>query len=82
MHDISFKGFGREVTINRADGQGLEAQLFGITTSSPDHKFKVLKDVMIISGDLVTPPSGVDTFKWIEETLTPDVLNSDKISKF
>ncbi|NYT85620.1 ABC transporter substrate-binding protein [Pollutimonas harenae] len=82
MHDITFKGFGREVTINRPDGQGLEAQLFGITTSSPDHSFKVLKDMMIIPAELVTPPSGVNTFDWIEKNLTPDVLNSDKLATF
>ncbi|AEC20129.1 extracellular ligand-binding receptor [Pusillimonas sp. T7-7] len=82
MHDVSFKGYGREVTINRPDGQALEAQLFGVTTSSPDHSFKVLKDMMIIPAELVTPPSGVNTFDWIEKNLTPDVLNSDKLTTF
>ncbi len=31
MHDVTFKGYGREVKLHRADGQGLEAQLFGVT---------------------------------------------------
>jgi len=82
MHNITYKGFGREITINRADGQALEAQLFGITTSSPDHSFKVLKDMMIVPAELVTPPAGMNTFKWIEEELTPDVLESDKLTSF
>ncbi|WP_439650431.1 ABC transporter substrate-binding protein [Pollutimonas nitritireducens] len=82
MHDISFKGYGREVTINRPDGQGLEAQLFGITTSSKDHSFKVLKNMMIIPAELVTPPAGVNTFEWIEKNLTADVLKSDKLATF
>lgn len=82
MHNITFKGFGRELTINRKDGQALEAQLFGISTSSPDHNFKVLKDIMIIPGELVTPPEGMNSFKWIEEHLTPDILNSDKLKTF
>lgn len=82
MHDVSFKGYGREVTINRPDGQALEAQLFGVTTSSPDHSFKVLKDMMIVPAELVTPPSGVNTFDWIEKNLTPEVLNSDKLTTF
>ncbi len=82
MHDITFKGYGREITLNRPDGQSLEAQLFGVTTSSPDHSFKVLKDIMIVPGELVTPPSGVNSFDWIEKNLTPDVLNSDKLATF
>ncbi|PLC51772.1 branched-chain amino acid ABC transporter substrate-binding protein [Pollutimonas subterranea] len=82
MHDVSFKGYGREVTINRPDGQGLEAQLFGITTSSADHPFKVLKDIMIVPADLVTPPAGVNTFDWIEKNLNADVLKSDKLTTF
>ena len=82
MHDIKFKGYGREITLNRPDGQSLEAQLFGVTTSSPDHSFKVLKDIMIVPGELVTPPSGVNSFDWIEKNLTPDVLNSDKLATF
>src|SRR5690606_3162399 len=50
MHDVSFKGFGREISIALPDGQGLEAPLFGITTKSDAHSFKVLKDMMLVPG--------------------------------
>src|SRR5699024_4628976 len=32
LHDIEFSAFGRDIKIDRVDGQGLEAQLFGVTT--------------------------------------------------
>lgn len=82
MHDIKFKGFGREVVIDRPDGQGVEAQMFGVTAASGDYPFKVLKDMVIIPGELVTPPNGVDTFEWIEKNVGPDMLESTTIKTF
>ncbi len=82
MHHVTFKGFGREVTIDRDDGQGIEAQLFGVTTASDKYPFKVLKDMMIVPGELVTPPNGQDTFEWIDKNVGPDMLKSDTLKSF
>ena len=53
MHDVNFKGYGREVKMQRADGQGLEAQLFGVTRKSDKYPFKVLADITIVPAELV-----------------------------
>lgn len=82
MHDITFKGFGREVKIQRPDGQGVEAQLFGITAKSDQYPFKVMKDITIIPGEMVTPPSGANSIEWINKSITPDVLKSDQIKTY
>ncbi len=82
MHDITFKGFGREVKLNRPDGQGLEAQLFGITKKSDKYPFKVLEDITIIPAELVTPPVTATSIDWINTTLTPDVLKSADIKTY
>lgn len=82
LHDITFSAFGRDVEMHRADGQALEAQLFGVTKKSDDYPFKVLDQMMIIPADLVTAPVGESSFDWIEKNLTSDVLNSDKLTTF
>ena len=82
MHDIQFKGYGREVKIQRPDGQGIEAQLFGVTTKSAQYPFKVLKDITIIPGEMVTPPSGANSLEWINKSVTPDLLKSDQIKTY
>lgn len=82
MHDITFKGFGREVKLNRPDGQALEAQLFGITKKSDKYPFKVLEDITIIPAELVTPPVTATSIDWINNTLTPDVLKSADIKSY
>ncbi len=82
MHDITFKGFGRDVKMHRADGQALEAQLFGVTKKSDKFGFKVLDNMMIIPAELVTPPSGQSSFDWIEKSLTTDVLKDESIKAF
>ncbi len=82
MHDISFKGYGREIQMHRADGQGLEAQLFGITKKSDKYPFKVLDNITIIPAELVTPPVTATSVDWINNTLTADVLKSDKIKTY
>lgn len=79
MHDVTFKGYGRDIQMHRADGQALEAQLFGITKKSDKYPFKVLENIMIVPAELVTPPVTDTSFDWIKNSLTPDVLNSDTI---
>jgi len=74
---LEFRGLTAPVTIRPEDGQGLEDQLFGVTTSSPDYKFKILKDIMIVPAALVTTPPGQATPEWLK-TLTPAML--DKVS--
>ncbi|MCY1379214.1 hypothetical protein D9M69_669120 [compost metagenome] len=82
MHDVSFKGYGREVKMHRADGQGLEAQMFGVTRKSDKYPFKVLADITIIPAELVTPGVTDTSMEWIEKSLTPEVLKSDQIKVF
>jgi len=82
MHDVSFKGYGREVKMHRADGQALEAQLFGVTKKSDKYPFKVLADITIVPAELVTPGVTDTSMAWIEKSLTPDVLKSDQIKVF
>ncbi|AWB32991.1 ABC transporter substrate-binding protein [Orrella marina] len=82
MHDIKFKGFGREVVIDRSDGQAVEAQLFGVTKASDQYPFKVLDNMMIIPGNLVLPPVGKNSLEWIEKEFNPDVINDPGIVSF
>ncbi len=74
---LTFRGLTSEVTIRPEDGQGLEEQLFGMTTSSPDYDFKVLKDVMIVAPGPVTTPPGQHTPEWLK-TVTPAILDAVK----
>jgi branched-chain amino acid transport system substrate-binding protein len=82
MHDVTFKGYGREVKMHRADGQGLEAQLFGVTKKSDKYPFKVLADITIVPAELVTPGVADTSMEWIDKSLTPDVLKSDQIKAY
>lgn len=82
MHDVTFKGYGREVKMQRADGQGLEAQLFGVTKKSDKYPFKVLADITIVPAELVTPGVSDTSMEWIDKSLTPDVLKSDQIKVY
>lgn len=82
MHDVKFKGYGREVVINRPDGQGLEAQLFGITKKSDAYPFKVLDKMMIIPAELVTPPAGENSMEWIAKKFDPKVIDDASIKSF
>ncbi|MGS1009180.1 ABC transporter substrate-binding protein [Achromobacter anxifer] len=82
MHDVTFKGYGRDVKMQRADGQGLEAQLFGVTKKSDKYPFKVLADITIVPAELVTPGVSDTSMEWIDKSLTPDVLKSDQIKVY
>lgn len=82
MHDVSFKGFGRPVRIHRADGQGLEAQLFGVTKKSDKYPFKVLSNITIVPAELVTPGVSDTSMDWIANKLDSSTLKSDTIQVF
>lgn len=81
MHDITFKGFGREITINRADGQGYEAQLFGITKKVDDYPFMVLDNMTIYPGEPLTAPVGEQTHTWLK-TLDESILESEDYKSY
>ena len=82
MHDVKFKGFGREVVINRPDGQGIEAQMFGVTKKSDQYPFKVMDKIMIIPGELVIPPVGKNSLEWIATEFNPDIIKDPSIKSF
>lgn len=82
MHNIDFKGFGRELHMHRKDGQALEAQLLGITKTSSEFPFKVLGNMMIIPAELVTPPEGEGSLDWISKNVDQKLLDSDKLTTF
>ena len=71
---LEFRGLTSQIRIRPEDGQGLESQLFGITTSSPDYKFKVLKDIVIVPADKITTPPGEKSPEWVK-TVTPALLD-------
>jgi branched-chain amino acid transport system substrate-binding protein len=74
---LEFRGLTSPVRIRPEDGQGLETQLFGVTTSSSDYKFKVLKDIMLVAPDKVTTPAGERSPDWLK-TVTPALLDEVK----
>lgn len=82
MHDLDFKGYGRPLKLHRADGQSLEAQMFGVTRKSDQYPFKVLGDITIIPAELVTPDVEDTSMAWIEQKLKPEVLQSDQIKVY
>ncbi|MDO5666680.1 MAG: ABC transporter substrate-binding protein [Alcaligenaceae bacterium] len=81
MHDITFKGFGREVTINRADGQSYEAQLFGTTKKVDEYPFMILDKMTIYPGEPLTAPVGEKTHDWLK-TLDDSILKSEQYKSY
>ena len=71
---LEFRGLTSPVRIRPEDGQGLETQLFGVTAPSPDYKFKVLKDIMLVQADRVTTPAHEKSSEWVK-TATPALLD-------
>ena len=65
MHNIEFKGFGRSIKM-RADGQGLEDQLLGVTKKSSKYPFEVMDQMMIIPADSTTTPVGQKSPEWVK----------------
>lgn len=74
MHTVEFKGYGHNVKM-RADGQGLEDQLLGITKTSKQYPFEVIDQIMIIPAEDVTPPVGQKSPEWVK-TLKPEILKN------
>jgi len=64
-------GFGRPVTLRMEDNQGLEAQLVGVTKSSPGYDFKVLDNIMVFDPKPITTPPGMRSVEWLK-TLKPE----------
>lgn len=72
MHTMEFKGYGRSVKM-RADGQGLEDQLLGVTKKIAKYPFPVIDQIMIIPAAGVTTPVGQKSPDWVK-TIKPDLL--------
>ncbi|MFZ5681317.1 MAG: branched-chain amino acid ABC transporter substrate-binding protein [Bradyrhizobiaceae bacterium] len=73
MKDLKFQGLGRPITI-RADGQGVEDQLVGVTKRVDAYPFPVIDDMMIFSSAKIMPPTGQKSEEWIA-TLKPDMVD-------
>lgn len=80
MRKMKFKAFGREITM-REDGQGLEAQLLGITKKVPQYPFMVMDKMAIIPAELVTTPVGQNSPEWVK-TVKPALLQSPDIKTY
>lgn len=74
MHSIEFKGFGRPIKM-RADGQGLEDQLLGVTKKTAKYPFPVMDNMMIIPADIATAPVGQKSQDWVK-TVKADLLQA------
>lgn len=65
MRKMKFKAFGREISM-REDGQGLEAQLLGLTKRDPRYPFAVIDQMVVIPAELVTTPVGQQSTTWVK----------------
>ncbi len=65
MRTMKFKAFGREISM-REDGQGLEAQLLGLTKRTPKHPFAVIDKMVLVPAELVTTPVGQQSVTWVK----------------
>lgn len=72
MRKMKFKAYGREVTM-REDGQGLEAQLLGVTKRTPKYPFAVMDKMVVVPAELVTTPVGQLSPAWVK-SINPAVL--------
>ena len=77
MRTLEFRAFGHPVRM-RADGQGLEDQLLGVTKRVPQYPFAVMDKMMIVPADMVTTPVGQNSPEWVK-TLKPTLLQSDRL---
>ncbi|MGE5255828.1 MAG: ABC transporter substrate-binding protein [Hyphomicrobiales bacterium] len=80
MRGLEFRGFGRPIKI-RADGQGLEDQLYGTTRKVPEYPFPVLDNMMFIPATLVATPVGQKSPEFVK-TISPSILKSDAIKTY
>jgi len=65
MRKSTFKAYGREISM-REDGQGLEAQLLGVTKRTPKYPFAVMDKMVLVPAELVTPPVGQQSLTWVK----------------
>jgi branched-chain amino acid transport system substrate-binding protein len=65
MRSMQFKAFGRTIRM-REDGQGLEAQLLGISKRVPKYPFVVMDRMVVVPAELVTPPVGQASPPWVK----------------
>jgi branched-chain amino acid transport system substrate-binding protein len=77
MRTMEFKAFGHPVRM-RADGQGLEDQLLGLTKRVPEFPFAVMDKMMIVPAELVTTPVGQKSPEWVK-TIKPAILQSPNL---
>jgi len=80
MRKMEFKAYGRTVTM-REDGQGLEAQLLGITKKVPQYPFAVMDKMMLVPADMVTTPVGQKSPVWVK-TVKAELLKSDRLKSY
>ncbi len=80
MRKMEFAAYGRTVSM-REDGQGLEAQLLGITKKVPQYPFAVMDKMMLVPADLVTTPVGQKSPAWVK-TVKAEVLKSDRLKTY
>ena len=79
MRKMKFTAYGREVTM-REDGQGLEAQLLGVTKRTPKYPFAVLDKMVLVPAELVTTPVGQLSTNWVKgiDPALAKVLSTDQ----
>lgn len=80
MRKIKFKAYGREIVM-REDGQGLEAQLLGLSKRTPKYPFVVMDKMVLVPAELVTTPVGQQSPAWVK-SINPEllkVLSSDQM---
>lgn len=80
MRKMEFKAYGRPISM-REDGQGLEAQLLGVTKRVPQYPFAVMDKMMLIPADLVTTPVGQKSPAWVK-TVKSTLLQSDRLKSY
>lgn len=80
MHDLEFRGLTRSVKM-RADGQGLEDQLMGVTKMTAAYPFPVIDKMVIYPAELITAPVGQKSPSWVK-TIKPDLMRNDGIKAF
>lgn len=73
MRGLNFQAYGRPITM-RADGQGVEDQLVGVTKRVDAYPFPVIDDMMIFPAAKIMPPVGQKSEEWIA-TLKPDLID-------
>ncbi len=77
---LEFKSLTGTITI-RADHQGLEDQMLGVTKRVPEYPFAVYDKMALYPGKLVTTPLGEKSLDWFAK-VSPDLVNDKSIETF